>query len=174
MGYVRNRRLSALFALLISVVLTLGVSTAGSAASPQSIKLSWISVHSSTLSESPYTDWRTFTVKLFAWQTNLGTKGVVVINDPVNEIAIVGNINDISAIDYGYQFQGCGKAYGPLYGDVCFTGTGQTLINGVDDAFTLSLTSGGVFSVGGHLPAGSVSSTNTVGPCLSGFIVPNC
>ncbi len=171
MKHVRTRGLSALVALFFSAVFTLGIPLTGSAATPQTINIAWMSIHASEIATVQNVVSLPFTVNMFAWQANRGAHGYIFVNDPVKEIAIVGSIDSLTPISYGYHFEGCGQAFGPLHGDVCFAGDGS---GDPVNYFSITVTSGVTYSANGYFTAGDIKSNNTVSTCSANSAFSNC
>ncbi len=144
--------------ICITAALALCVFVTASAAPRQSTGPSWLSIHTSSINESPGPGWRSFTASVFAWQSNGQTHGFVYVRDPLNNVTITGRITALSPLGYGYHYEGCGRASGTISGAVCFEGAGDSLPYGSpNDYFSIGLTSGGTGPLAfGDVPSGSV------------------
>ena len=114
-------------------------------------------VQTTKIDAPPPDGWVAFRVKVNVFQFSRWTFGSLDLADPTRNVWIHGSINSLVEIVNGYQFAGCGQAYGSVSGKVCYSGAGQVQPNSNRyDAFSIIVTQGGSYGISGDVPAGSV------------------
>lgn len=154
MGRLNRRALNVLLALILGSAVMLGTVASASAATPEVSSLPWFSVQTWIIQSD--TTWQPLVVNMGVADSGGYTFGLITLQIR-NEFRMVGFVNFMSPITDGYSFAGCGWARGTISGSVCFQGTAQVLPGtSIYDYFSFSLVSGGSYSIGGNVPAGSV------------------
>lgn len=157
MSYLNRRRLRVPLIAFVSAVILLGAVAPASAATTETTTVTKFTIEFDRLSPPPFTQTNVILVDVTAYQTSRFTFGTIDVFDVFRNVRIHGYIKTMTPIAGGFQFEGCGRGAGSVNTKVCFVGAGQHMPQGSNyDYFSIGLTSGGTYTISGHVPVDSV------------------